>query len=213
MCSPIETRRGLTEPPPDTRFGRQWTIQACSIFMSTSGHDQIYTPDDLCGRRIASPQAVHFIILSWCMMERRRIRPAPGDLLTSDRHLPEMMRYVQHLVEGDEPEVVARNAALVYLAIITAFAERGLLQADWAPRLVIDVEGREFEVSEKLSLPPADCFPRIFFWTIKKMCTTILILLFSPPPHRSKWTPLLGNSFLKIQLSFRSRRPSRFSTR
>jgi hypothetical protein len=88
-------------------------------------------------------------------MERRRIRPAPGDLLTSDRHLPEMMRYVQHLVEGDEPNAVARNAALVYLAIITAFAERGLLQTDWAPRLVIDVEGREFEVSEKLSLPPA----------------------------------------------------------
>jgi hypothetical protein len=42
-----------------------------------------------------------------------------------------MMRYVQHLVEGDEPEVIARNAALVHLAIITAFAERGLLQADW----------------------------------------------------------------------------------
>jgi hypothetical protein len=38
-----------------------------------------------------------------------------------------MMRYVQNLVEGDEPEVVARNVALVYLAMITAFAERGLL--------------------------------------------------------------------------------------
>jgi hypothetical protein len=38
--------------------------------------------------------------------------------------------------------------------MITAFAERGLLQTDWAPRLVIDVEGREFEVSEKISLPP-----------------------------------------------------------
>jgi hypothetical protein len=61
------------------------------------------------------------------MMDRRRIRPAPGDLLTSDRHLPEMMRYVQNLVEGDEPEVVARNVAIVYLAMITAFAERGLL--------------------------------------------------------------------------------------
>jgi hypothetical protein len=49
-------------------------------------------------------------------------------------------------VEGDEPEAVARKAALVYLAIITAFAERGLLQADCAPRLVREVQGREFEV-------------------------------------------------------------------
>ncbi|RSH83659.1 hypothetical protein EHS25_005563 [Saitozyma podzolica] len=64
-------------------------------------------------------------------VQLRRIRPAPGDLLTSDRHLPEMMRYVQHLVEGDEPEVVARNVALVYLAMITAFAERGFLQVNW----------------------------------------------------------------------------------
>jgi hypothetical protein len=25
MCSPNETRKAMTEPPPDTRFGRQWT--------------------------------------------------------------------------------------------------------------------------------------------------------------------------------------------
>jgi hypothetical protein len=80
-------------------------------------------------------------------MDRTRLRPAAGDLLTSDPHLPEMMRYVQHLVEGPEAEVVARNAALAYLALITAFAEKGLLQIDWAPRLLIEVRNREFEVS------------------------------------------------------------------
>jgi hypothetical protein len=80
-------------------------------------------------------------------MDRKRFRPAPGDLLTSDPHLPEMMSYVQHLVEGPEAEVVARNAALAYLAVITAFAEKGLLQIDWAPRLLIEVGNREFEVS------------------------------------------------------------------
>jgi hypothetical protein len=36
-----------------------------------------------------------------------------------------MMSHVQHLVEGPEAEVVARNAALAYLALITAFAEKG----------------------------------------------------------------------------------------
>jgi predicted ATPase len=50
-------------------------------------------------------QAAHFlIILSWCMMERRRIRPAPGDLLTMDRHLPEMICYVKHLVGAKNPK-------------------------------------------------------------------------------------------------------------
>jgi hypothetical protein len=80
-------------------------------------------------------------------MDRTRLRPAADDLLTSDPHLPEMMRYVQHLVEGPEAEVVARNAALAYLALITAFAEKGLLQIDWAPRLLIEVGNQEFEVS------------------------------------------------------------------
>jgi hypothetical protein len=54
---------------------------------------------------------------------------------------------VQHLVEGHEAEVVPRNAALAYLALITGFAEKGLLHVDWAPRLVIEVGEREFEVS------------------------------------------------------------------
>jgi hypothetical protein len=43
-----------------------------------------------------------------------------------------MRNYVQHLVEGPEAEVVARNAALAYLALITAFAKKGHLQIDWA---------------------------------------------------------------------------------
>jgi hypothetical protein len=53
-------------------------------------------------------------------MDRTRLRQAAGDLLTSDPHLPEILRYLQHLMEGPEAEVVARNAALAYLALITA---------------------------------------------------------------------------------------------
>jgi hypothetical protein len=47
-------------------------------------------------------------------MERKKIRPAPADLLSSDPHLPEKMRYVEHLVEGREAEAIASNAALAY---------------------------------------------------------------------------------------------------
>jgi hypothetical protein len=54
-------------------------------------------------------------------------RPAADDHLTSDPHLPEMMPYVQHLMERPQAEVVDRNAALAFLALITAFAEKGLL--------------------------------------------------------------------------------------
>ncbi|RSH95819.1 hypothetical protein EHS25_000912 [Saitozyma podzolica] len=79
-------------------------------------------------------------------MDRARLRPAADDLLTSDPHLPEIMRYVQQLVDP-EAEVVARNAALAYLALITAFAEKGLLQIDWAPRLLIEVGNGEFEIN------------------------------------------------------------------
>jgi hypothetical protein len=55
--------------------------------------------------------------------------------------------YVEHLVEGPEAEIIARNAALAYLALITAFAEKGLLQIDRAPRVLIEVGNRGFEVS------------------------------------------------------------------
>ncbi|RSH85364.1 hypothetical protein EHS25_004760 [Saitozyma podzolica] len=37
---------------------------------------------------------------AYLKMDRKRLRPGAGDLLTSDPHRPEMMRYVQHLMEG-----------------------------------------------------------------------------------------------------------------
>lgn len=85
-------------------------------------------------------------------MDRQRIRPAFVDLLNSDPHLPEMIGYVQQLVNHQEPQVVAGNAALAYLALITAFSDRGLLQVDWAPRIVIEVDSKEFEVSPRFNL-------------------------------------------------------------
>ncbi|RSH89897.1 hypothetical protein EHS25_001883 [Saitozyma podzolica] len=84
-------------------------------------------------------------------MDGTHLRPADGDLLASDPYLPEMMSYVEHLVEGPEAEIIARNAALAYLALITAFAEKGLLQIDRAPRVLIEVGNRGFEASQLLS--------------------------------------------------------------
>jgi hypothetical protein len=82
-------------------------------------------------------------------MEKKKIRPAPGDLLSSDPHLPEMKRYAEHLVEGREAEAITSNASLAYLALITEFSQKGLLQLDWAPRLLIEAGGWEFEVNNR----------------------------------------------------------------
>ena len=40
----------------------------------------------------------------------------------------------------------ARNASLIYLAVISAFSAERLLQVAWALRLLIDIGEREFEV-------------------------------------------------------------------
>jgi hypothetical protein len=39
--------------------------------------------------------------------------------------------------------------AVAYLALMTAFAQKGLLQVDWAPRLLIEAEAREFEARNR----------------------------------------------------------------
>ncbi|WOO86350.1 uncharacterized protein LOC62_08G009831 [Vanrija pseudolonga] len=88
-----------------------------------------------------------------------------ADLLNSDPHLPEMIGYIRQLVSGTDGRVVSRNAALAYLGIITAFADRGLLEVGWAPRLLIDIEGKEFEIvlddEEQLEEPAVVLPPRL----------------------------------------------------
>ena len=81
-------------------------------------------------------------------MERDRItlRPTIQDLKKGDPHLQEMIRFIKFLVERDNDEEVAHNASLAYLAIITAFQQAGLVEAEWAPVLSIDVGDVEYEV-------------------------------------------------------------------
>jgi hypothetical protein len=57
-----------------------------------------------------------------------------------------MQRYIRHLVAVSDKAAAAHNASLAYLAMMHAFAEEGLLRLAWAPRLVIDLGEKEFEV-------------------------------------------------------------------
>jgi hypothetical protein len=43
---------------------------------------------------------------------------------------------------------VAHNAALTYLAMITAFQQAKLVELDWVPVLAIDVGDTEYQVSD-----------------------------------------------------------------
>jgi hypothetical protein len=45
-----------------------------------------------------------------------------------------------------EATAIASHVPLAYLASITVFALKGLLQVDWGPKLLTEVEAREFEV-------------------------------------------------------------------
>jgi hypothetical protein len=68
-----------------------------------------------------------------------------GGVQTGDKYLPEMQRYIAHLVAA--PNITARNASLAYLALIQAFAMEGQLQLAWAPHVVLDFGEQEYEVS------------------------------------------------------------------
>ncbi len=62
--------------------------------------------------------------------------PTEAEIEVADRHLLKMMRYIEDLLNQSEPKVVAENASLVYLAVMTAFRNKDLLQIAWAPQVV-----------------------------------------------------------------------------
>ncbi len=63
------------------------------------------------------------------------LRPTEADVKGSDPHLLEMIRYIEALLNQTEPQIVAQTAFFVYLAVMTAFRNKGLLQIAWAPRV------------------------------------------------------------------------------
>lgn len=75
-----------------------------------------------------------------------RFRPTIEDLQKGDPHLPEFLRYIEHLVGNNDPKQAARNAALAYFASVRGMSNKGLVQMDWAPTVVIDAGDIEWEV-------------------------------------------------------------------
>ena len=74
------------------------------------------------------------------------IRPTAEALSHADPTLFEMIRYIRHLLDRHDPGEIAHNAALVYLAMFTAFRDAKLLELDWAPSLSLDIGDREYEI-------------------------------------------------------------------
>lgn len=74
------------------------------------------------------------------------IRPTAETLSHADPTLFEMIRYIRHLLDRHDPAEIANNAALIYLAMFTAFRDAKLLELDWAPCLSLDIGDREFEI-------------------------------------------------------------------
>lgn len=80
-------------------------------------------------------------------MNRVRLQPTLNELCEGDPHLPDLLRYVEHLAGADDPEQAARNVSLAYFALVRGLTNKGLMQMQWAPRLVIETHHTEYEVS------------------------------------------------------------------
>jgi len=74
------------------------------------------------------------------------IRPTAEALSHADPTLFEMIRYIRHVLDRHDPSEIAHNAALIYLAMFTAFRDAKLLELDWVPSLSLDIGDREFEI-------------------------------------------------------------------
>jgi hypothetical protein len=79
-------------------------------------------------------------------MELIILQPTAEELQAGDKYLPEMQRYIAHLIAAPAKQIAARNASVAYLALMQAFAAEGLLQLAWAPHVVLDLGEQEYEV-------------------------------------------------------------------
>jgi hypothetical protein len=77
---------------------------------------------------------------------RHILQPKALDLDHADSHLSEMRRYIRSLVGHNDKSVSARNASLVFLTMVSAFQDEGLMDFRHAPRLWIRLEQEDYEV-------------------------------------------------------------------
>ncbi len=91
-----------------------------------------------------------------------QLRPTEAEIKVAHSHLLEMIEYIETLLSQSDPQVVAQNASFVYLAVMTAFTKKGLLQLAWAPRVSIEIGAQDYEVRFTVSLAvqlEVDLFP------------------------------------------------------
>jgi len=74
------------------------------------------------------------------------IRPTAEALSHADPTLFEMIRNIRHVLERHDPGEIGHNAALIYLAMFTAFRDAKLLELDSVPSLSLDIGDQEFEI-------------------------------------------------------------------
>jgi hypothetical protein len=76
------------------------------------------------------------------------LRPTITDLNNGNPNLQKMVRFIGQLIHDSNAQIAGHNAALTYLAIMTAFQHAGLVELDWAPVLAIAVGDTEYQVSD-----------------------------------------------------------------
>ncbi|OCF70813.1 hypothetical protein I204_08533 [Kwoniella mangroviensis CBS 8886] len=79
------------------------------------------------------------------MVHRHKICLTPKDLASGDSHLSNLLAYAKSLVDVDGPQA-ARNAGLLYLALIMAFQENGSIEMEWVPKLLLEFGNEDYEI-------------------------------------------------------------------
>ena len=78
------------------------------------------------------------------------VHPNIADIGKVHDDMPHLVSFIERLLSSGSPEEIAHKASTAYLALIIAFERKQLMEVDFAPRLVIDIDNHEFEVSALL---------------------------------------------------------------
>ena len=71
----------------------------------------------------------------------------PADLDVENRALVDFVQFARHVIDQKDPLKAAKYAGMLYLALVSAFEARGMIEYEWAPTLTLEIESIEYEVS------------------------------------------------------------------
>lgn len=75
------------------------------------------------------------------------VHPVENDVAAVHADLPKVTSYVERILLTGLPLEVAQKALAAYLALMLAFQRRSIMEVECAPRLILDIGDRGFEVS------------------------------------------------------------------